>query len=306
MPSGFIEALGSPLQLIITALISIGLAIGTGGASAVAELELVLGAAGLALTGMSIYGSIRGIMAANEMKASATTMHEAKKAAKVIAQNMAQLSLNVIDLLFTAKDLVKGLKGKNAKIKKEASFANQSQIDAVSGVKDPNVELINVEHPHDYTMKSNYGEMKTDIDLEQNGGYQRVSDFRVTSLKDKGHHGIDGIYKNMNPPPDFIIVDSKYLGTEKAVAEAFAPTMSKVKNGRQMDSDWIKKNLQGSITDEQLLEEIRTAIRRKRVDSVAAKIDNTGKLTYYQLDNDGKVMLDKITNSPIIYNINKE
>ncbi len=82
--------------------------------------------------------------------------------------------------------------------------------------------------------------------------------------------------------------------------------MSKVKNGRQMDSDWIKKNLQGSITDEQLLEEIRTAIRRKRVDSVAAKIDNTGKLTYYQLDNDGKVMLDKITNSPIIYNINKE
>ena len=144
LPSGFIEALGSPLQLIITALISIGLAIGTGGASAVAELELVLGAAGLALTGMSVYGSIRGIMAANELKASAKTMHEAKKAAKVMAQNIAQLSLNVIDLLFIAKDLVKGLKGKNAKIKKETSFANQSQIDAVSGVKDPNVELINV------------------------------------------------------------------------------------------------------------------------------------------------------------------
>ena len=107
LPNGFIEALGSPLQLIITALISIGLAIGTGGASAVAELELVLGAAGLALTGMSVYGSIRGIMAANELKASATTMHEAKKAAKVMAQNMAQLSLNVIDLLFTAKDLAK-------------------------------------------------------------------------------------------------------------------------------------------------------------------------------------------------------
>lgn len=26
--------------------------------------------------------------------------------------------------------------------------------------------LVNIEHPHDYTMKSNYGEMKTDIDLE--------------------------------------------------------------------------------------------------------------------------------------------
>ena len=36
------------------------------------------------------------------------------------------------------------------------------------------------------------------------------------------------------------------------------------------------------------------------------KIDNTGKLTYYKLDSDGKVMMDKITNNPIIYNINKE
>ena len=45
--------------------------------------------------------------------------------------------------------------------------------------------MVNIEHPHDYTMKSNYGEMKTDIDLEKNGGYQRLSNFRVTSLKDK-------------------------------------------------------------------------------------------------------------------------
>lgn len=155
-------------------------------------------------------------------------------------------------------------------------------------------------------MKSNYGEMKTDIDLEKNGGYQRVSNFRVTSLKAKGHHGIDGIYRNMNPPPDFIIVDSKYLGTEKAVNEAFAPTMSKVKGGRQMDSKWIEKNLADSIDDDDLLFEILDSIGNGRVDSVAAKIDNTGKLTYYQLDNYGKVKLDEMTNSPIIYNINKE
>ena len=71
-------------------------------------------------------------------------------------------------------------------------------------------------------------------------------------------------------------------------------------------TDTNDKNLQKSISDEQILEEIRTSIRRKRVDSVAAKIDNTGKLTYYQLDNYGKVKLDEMTNSPIIYNINKE
>lgn len=65
------------------------------------------------------------------------------------------------------------------------------------------------------------------------------------------------------------------------------------------------KNLQKSVLDD-LYDEVVDAIDRKTVDSVAAKIDNTGKLTYYQLDNCGKVKLDEMTNSPIIYNINKE
>lgn len=188
--------------------------------------------------------------------------------------------------------------------KNKTSFANQSQVDAVYSIKSPNEELVNIEHPHDYTMKSNYGEMKTDIDLEKNGGYQRVSNFRVTSLKDKGHHGIDGIYRNMNPPPDFIIVDSKYLGTEKALNEAFAPTMSRVKGGRQMDSDWIDKNLKKLISDD-LYDEVFDAIDRKTVDFVASKVTNDGNITYYRLDSSGKVIRD-LNNIPIIYNINKE
>lgn len=110
----------------------------------------------------------------------------------------------------------------------------------------------------------------------------------------------------MNPPPDFIIVDSKYLGAEKAFNEVFAPTMNKTKTGRQMDSDWIKKNLEDSISDEDLLFEIQESLANNRVDSVVAKIDNKGNLTYYQLDKDGKVMLDEITKLPVIYNINKE
>lgn len=186
------------------------------------------------------------------------------------------------------------------------SFANQTQIDAVSSIKTPNEELVNAEHPHDFTMKSNFGEMKTDIDLEKDGRYQRVSNFRVTSLTDKGHHGIDGIYKNMNPPPDFIIVESKYLGAEEAVNESFAPRMSMTIKGRQMDSEWIEKRLEGSIDDKKLLKKIQKALQNNRVDSVAAKIDKKGNITYYQLDADGKVITDGVTNSPIIYNINKE
>ena len=37
---------------------TLSVGIGTGGASAIAELEILLGAAGLALTGTSVYGSI--------------------------------------------------------------------------------------------------------------------------------------------------------------------------------------------------------------------------------------------------------
>lgn len=86
---------------------TLSVGIGTGGASAIAELEILLGAAGLSLTGMNVYGSIRGIMVANEMKEASTTMHEAKKAAKVMAESIAQLSLSVVDLLLTGKDLLK-------------------------------------------------------------------------------------------------------------------------------------------------------------------------------------------------------
>ena len=140
LPRGFIEALVSPLQLVITGLITVGLAITTGGASAVAQLELALAAAGLALTGINVYGSIRGIMVANEMKTSATTMHEAKKAAKVMAESIAQLSLSVVDLLLTGKDLLK-VRNKNVatvvdsvkkspeEILREAGYKRQSLID---------------------------------------------------------------------------------------------------------------------------------------------------------------------------------
>lgn len=119
---------------------TLSVGIGTGGASAIAELEILLGAAGLSLTGMNVYGSIRGIMVANEMKTSATTMHEAKKAAKVMAESIAQLSLSVVDLLLTGKDLLK-VRNKNVatvvdsvkkspeEILREAGYKRQSLID---------------------------------------------------------------------------------------------------------------------------------------------------------------------------------
>ncbi len=143
-----------------------------------------------------------------------------------------------------------------------------------------------------------------DVDLEGTGHIERISMRRITALDAPMHHGIDGIYRNMNPPPDFIIVESKYLGAEEAVNESFVPTMCKVINGRQMDSEWIDKNLEKSVSDD-LYDEIVDVIDRKKVDFVASKVTNDGNITYYKLDSSGKIMRDS-DNIPVIYHINKE
>lgn len=132
--------------MVITGLITVGLAITTGGASAVAQLELALAAAGLALTGMNVYGSIRGIMVANEMKEASNTMHEAKKAAKVMAESIAQLSLSVVDLLLTGKDLLK-VRNKNvATIKKlQLDLSDDELIKILSKMKKKGLEK-SIEH----------------------------------------------------------------------------------------------------------------------------------------------------------------
>ena len=91
---------------------------------------------------------------------------------------------------------------------------------------------------------------------------------------------------------------------EKAVDEAFAPRMSMTIKGRQMDSEWIDKNLEKSVSDD-LYDEIVDAIDRKKVDFVASKVTNDGNITYYKLDSSGKIMRDS-DNIPVIYHINKE
>ena len=49
--------------------------------------------------------------------------------------------------------------------------------------------------------------MYVDVDLEETGHIKRISLKRVTSLDEDMHHGIDGIYENLTPPPKYLVVD---------------------------------------------------------------------------------------------------
>ena len=104
LPSGFIEALGSPIQIIIMACITIL----TGGLFA--ELQAAFTAAGIVMTVIDTKNAIDGIITANNQKDAASTMHEAKKAAKIMANSIAKLTVDVINVICTVAGSFNGKK----------------------------------------------------------------------------------------------------------------------------------------------------------------------------------------------------
>lgn len=134
------------------------------------------------------------------------------------------------------------------------------------------------------------------------------------------HHGIDGLYENMTPPPKYFVVDSKYLSSEASKADTIAPTMTYNKGAdvRQLDDVWIENNIwsefkdaNGTISKENLdkIDEILDAIATGDETTclrLGAKVDNTGKVTYYKYGSDGKVLKEpkkcKNKKVPVIWN----
>ena len=104
LPSGFVEAFGNPVQMIIMSCITIL----TGGLFA--ELQVALAAAGIVMTAIDAKNAIDGLIQANNQKEAARTMHDAKKAAKVMAQSIAKLTLDAIDVICTVAGYLKGKK----------------------------------------------------------------------------------------------------------------------------------------------------------------------------------------------------
>ena len=104
LPSGFVEAFGNPIQIIIMSCITIL----TGGLFA--ELQVALAAAGIVMSIADAKNAIGGIIQANNARESATTTHEAKKAAKLMAQSIAKLTMDAINVICTVAGYLKGKK----------------------------------------------------------------------------------------------------------------------------------------------------------------------------------------------------
>lgn len=86
---------------------------------------------------------------------------------------------------------------------------------------------------------------------------------RVRSLNDKPRgRGIDGIYKNTNPPPPYVVTETKFrtAGGEYIDGDGTKSTqlLSMTKgSGKQMSGQWIDKRLPDEITDKKILKDLK-------------------------------------------------
>lgn len=129
--------------------------------------------------------------------------------------------------------------------------------------------------------KGNYGEMKMDQNLRERG-CDRISGDMVTSLDDKGHKGIDGVYENKNSvEPKYIIADAKY-GTAN---------LKETKDGKQMSDNWIDKRLDEAVGKEKA-DEIRMEklLNSNNVCQCVCKVDEHGNIRYDKLDSNANVI----------------
>jgi hypothetical protein len=127
----------------------------------------------------------------------------------------------------------------------------------------------------DNKQKGNYGEMKTDLDMLDKGCV-RISKDSITSLDDKGHQGIDGVYENPTGNPRFSILDSKYGSSQ----------LTETKDGMQMSDEWIDKRLDEAVGKDKADEIRAESIENPdNVDKAVAHIDSEGKVEYANVDN---------------------
>lgn len=130
--------------------------------------------------------------------------------------------------------------------------------------------------------KGNYGEIKSCLNLltsEElkkgvNGkryNLKRIGDDAPDSLDSKIRHGIDGIYENLTPVPDFVIDETKY-GTS---------TLSETRGtGPQMGKDWILYRIETlyrkRIISKVQYKKILDAFKNNSVDAIISHVSQDG------------------------------
>ena len=157
----------------------------------------------------------------------------------------------------------------------EAAVAKEgrSAVKGKDGVKISKRKMTTVE-------KGLFGEKRAHEHM-QSKGFKKIS-------KDPARPnspGIDGVYQNPKPPPDYVIIEAKY-GKSR---------LGKTLDGKQMSDDWINgtktgfDRLKKSVGERKALE-IRFAINEGRVEKWLLRVDESGGVTKKILDSAGRII----------------
>jgi uncharacterized Zn-binding protein involved in type VI secretion len=99
-------------------------------------------------------------------------------------------------------------------------------------------------------------------------GFQKMNGPMTEPTDSPKGPGIDGVYKNTNPPPAYAIADAKY-GTSK---------LGNTKSGKQMSPKWIDQRLNKAVGS-RAADQIRLANRSGNVSRMVLSVDQSGKVT---------------------------
>lgn len=115
--------------------------------------------------------------------------------------------------------------------------------------------------------KGIFGEYCAD-QLMKSLGFEKMNG-PLTELTDKPKGpGIDGVYKNTNPPPAYVVADAKYGSS----------TLGNTNSGKQMSPKWIDQRLNKAVGS-RAADQIRLANRNGDVKRMVLSVDKDGKVT---------------------------
>jgi hypothetical protein len=116
--------------------------------------------------------------------------------------------------------------------------------------------------------KGVFGEAKADQHMAGQN-YEKLNG-KITEIGDKPHGtGIDGVWKNTSPPPEYVISEAKY-GSSK---------LSTLKDGtKQMSDTWVDDRLDKAV-GRRMANQIREAIQNGDAEKWLLQVDEHGTVT---------------------------
>lgn len=130
-----------------------------------------------------------------------------------------------------------------------------------------------------------FGEFYSDAYMKTNGFEKLDKGGRLTQLADQpAGHGIDSIWKNLTPPPDYVIVEAKFG----------QGSMGSTIDGRQMSDDWVSgaktglSRLKKSLGTKEAYN-IEQSMEKKQIEKWLLRVDESGNVSKSVLDLAGYV-----------------